>query len=138
VKALDVIVKDVGAVWLFTPVSDEAKEWFKENVLAEPWQWRGPSLAADRQPAQVLHAEIRRRGLRIQGVEVGGRPSRLRRNHMQREFTLTMSINVRSEQTEHQVRLLVEKEVARALDGVGLRPIFHGATRCEYRGPVLT
>jgi hypothetical protein len=69
VRALDVIVKDVGAVWQFTPVSDEAKEWFKENVLAEPWQWLGPSLAADRHPAQVLHAEIRRRGLRIQGWE---------------------------------------------------------------------
>jgi hypothetical protein len=34
---------------------------------------------------------------------------------MQREFTITMSVNVGSEQTEQQVRLLVEKEVARAL-----------------------
>jgi hypothetical protein len=63
-----VIVKDEGTVVLFTPVSAVAQEWFEENVVAEPEQWRGPSPAADQRPASDLIDGIRRRGLRIQVV----------------------------------------------------------------------
>jgi hypothetical protein len=65
VRALDVIVKNEGTIVWFTPVSEVAQEWFKENIVYEPWQWLGQSLAADRQPAQELLAGINRRGLRV-------------------------------------------------------------------------
>jgi hypothetical protein len=68
VRKRDVTVKDEGTVVLFTPVSDDARAWFTENVVSEPWQWRGPSLATEHRPACDLLDGIRRRGLRIQVV----------------------------------------------------------------------
>jgi hypothetical protein len=65
---IDVLVKDERTVVLFTPVSDDARAWFKENVVSEPWQWFGPSLAADPRPAHDLLDGISRRGLRVQVV----------------------------------------------------------------------
>jgi hypothetical protein len=68
VRKRDVLVKRQRTIVLFTPVSDDAREWFAANVVSEPWQWRGPSLAADHRPASDLIDGIRHRGLRIQVV----------------------------------------------------------------------
>jgi hypothetical protein len=64
----DVKMKDEGSVVLFTPVSNDTRAWFKQNVVSEPGQWLGSSLAADPRPACDLLDGIRRRGLRIQVV----------------------------------------------------------------------
>jgi hypothetical protein len=69
VRKRDVLVKRQRTIVLFTPVTDDAREWFAANVVSELWQWRGPTLAADLRPACDLLDGIRRRGLRIQVVE---------------------------------------------------------------------
>jgi hypothetical protein len=68
VRRLDVLVKRQRTIVLFTPVTDDAREWFAANVVSELWQWRGPTLAADLRPACDLLDGIRRRRLRIQVV----------------------------------------------------------------------
>jgi hypothetical protein len=67
-RKVAVIVKDEGTVWLFTPVSDDARERIEENVECEPRQWLGPSLGVDHRPARELMRGMQRRGLRVQGV----------------------------------------------------------------------
>ena len=34
-------------MYLVTPKSQQAKEWVKENVELEPWQWMGDSFSVD-------------------------------------------------------------------------------------------
>jgi hypothetical protein len=68
VRKRDVLVKRQRTIVLFTPVTDDAREWFAANVVSELWQWRGPTLAADLRPACDLLDGIRRRRLRIQVV----------------------------------------------------------------------
>ena len=34
-------------MYLVTPKSQQAKEWVKENVGLEPWQWMGDSFSVD-------------------------------------------------------------------------------------------
>lgn len=55
-KDADVLIHAEGfaTVWLFEPVSDAAKEFFAENICAEPWQHVGGSIGVDHRPARDL------------------------------------------------------------------------------------
>lgn len=65
--AADVLVHAEGlaSVWLFEPVSDEAIEFFAENIVAEDWQHFGGKIAVDHRPAIILAAELYLQGFRI-------------------------------------------------------------------------
>lgn len=67
-RKLDVTVLDEGTIIIFTPVSDDAREWFAENVQMEDWQRVGAGIAVDHSYADDLLHFIRRRGLRVQVV----------------------------------------------------------------------
>ena len=50
----DVLVYDEGTIWLFNPVSKDAKTWIKERVPAEPWQWLCNVLAVEHRYAPAI------------------------------------------------------------------------------------
>ena len=41
-------------MYLITPLTEICKEWIKENVSLEPWQWLGDSFAVDHHYADNL------------------------------------------------------------------------------------
>ena len=46
-------------VFTLTPLSKEARNWLKENVASEPWQWLGNSLVIEhRYIADVVSAML--------------------------------------------------------------------------------
>lgn len=49
-----VAVTSHGSVVTFTPLTEEAKAWFDENVQSEGWQWIGASLGVDHRMANLL------------------------------------------------------------------------------------
>lgn len=51
---LNIRIDDQGSIVIFTPLDDVAREWLRENVEAEPRQWRGDNLMVDHRMAQVL------------------------------------------------------------------------------------
>jgi hypothetical protein len=63
----DVLVHAEGfaSAWLFEPISDEAIEFFAENIVAEDWQHFGGKIAVDHRPARNLAAELYLQGFRI-------------------------------------------------------------------------
>jgi hypothetical protein len=66
-RAADVVALDGHSVVVLTPLSTDAKEWFKQHV-----QQDGPRLGAGytcerRYALDILHA-VRRRGFRVQQV----------------------------------------------------------------------
>jgi len=60
---VDVDVRADGAIVLFTPVSDEAREWMRQNLQTEPWQWLGQSLAVERRYALPIVEGMQNAGL---------------------------------------------------------------------------
>jgi hypothetical protein len=61
----DVTVMNEGSIVAFRINTKEAKEWFKENVQAEGWQWMGSSLCVDPRYAEGLIEGIGEAGLSI-------------------------------------------------------------------------
>lgn len=53
-NGLDVKVENLGTIWTFEPLSEEAKVVFAEKVQSDPWQWMGPRLAVDHRMAHAL------------------------------------------------------------------------------------
>ena len=45
--APDVLVANEGTVFVFTPLTPRAREWFDENVQTEGWQWFGNALVVE-------------------------------------------------------------------------------------------
>jgi hypothetical protein len=62
-KQVDVLVTNEGTIWMFTPLTDEAKEWVKENVPTESWQWMGNSFCCEHRYAPDLVEGMRGAGL---------------------------------------------------------------------------
>ena len=62
---LDVQVDDEGTVFLFTPISQVAKEWVQQHVVLENWQWLGGSFAVDHRFALPLAEGMAQDGLRV-------------------------------------------------------------------------
>lgn len=61
----DVLVDTHGSVWTFEAISEAAKQWFKENVQSESWQWLGDKLGVDHRYASSLLEGIRAAGFSI-------------------------------------------------------------------------
>jgi hypothetical protein len=59
----DVLVCDGGTLWLFHPLSERAKEWVREHIAADPWQWLGRQLVVERRFAPDLIEAMREVGL---------------------------------------------------------------------------
>ncbi len=60
----DIRVADEGTVFLFTILSERARQWVEENVNLEGWQWLGrESFAVDRRYAYPLAEGMQGDGL---------------------------------------------------------------------------
>jgi hypothetical protein len=47
----DVLVRDLGTAWVFSPATDEAKAWFKANIVMDGlWarHWDGGEFAVSK------------------------------------------------------------------------------------------
>lgn len=64
-NTLDVYVEDHGSIVQFEPRTEEARQWFDENVQAEGWQWLGNRLCVDHRLAKHL-----REGIQIAGLQI--------------------------------------------------------------------
>ena len=51
---VDVNVENHGSIVTFSPLNDSAKDWIKENVKTEPWQFLGKKLAVEPRYVQNL------------------------------------------------------------------------------------
>jgi hypothetical protein len=62
----DVLVHNEGTLFLFSPLTSQAKEWINEYVKSEPWQWLGHVLVAEHRYARGLAQEMKDAGLVLQ------------------------------------------------------------------------
>ena len=61
----DFTIADRGSVFLIRAVSEAARRWLDENIVAEPWQWIDGALAVDHRFARDIVAEITEAGFEI-------------------------------------------------------------------------
>lgn len=61
----DFHIADHGSIITIRPVSEAARQWLDENVVAEPWQWLGGALCVDPRCARDLIDEITAAGFEI-------------------------------------------------------------------------
>lgn len=54
----DFIVNDQGSIVMFEPQNDKAKQWLKDQVDAEDWQWLGNNLTVDHRFAGDLNEHL--------------------------------------------------------------------------------
>lgn len=57
-READILIRDHGSMWSFTPQSDEAGAYMREGVQTESWQWSGETLMVDHRPARGLLAHL--------------------------------------------------------------------------------
>ena len=50
----DIRIEDLGTMWSFTPLNEDAKKFFRDSLGIEPWQWLGDVLMVDHRPARQL------------------------------------------------------------------------------------
>jgi len=62
---IDFTIADRGSVFLIRAVSEAARRWLDENIVAEPWQWVDGALAVDHRFARDIVAEITDAGFEI-------------------------------------------------------------------------
>jgi len=65
-KAPDVLIANDFSVFVFTPMTARAKQWFETNIESEPWQWMGASLVVDRRFAWGLGQGLKDAGLVVE------------------------------------------------------------------------
>lgn len=53
-RPVDFRIRDEGSVIVFTPLTSAAREFVKDEVQLESWQWRGDSFVADHRPGHLL------------------------------------------------------------------------------------
>jgi len=61
----DVRVENHGSVFVFRPDTDGAKQWIRDNVAAEGWQWIGNGLAVDHGCAFAIAERMMADGLKV-------------------------------------------------------------------------
>lgn len=57
-------------MYLVTPKTDIAKNWIKDNIVSEPWQWLGNRLAVDHHYIEDLELGMLDAGLTTNDVTV--------------------------------------------------------------------
>ncbi len=60
--ALDFVVPDPVGVWLFEPLTEEAKNFIRENVGFDECIWQAQSLVVDYRDAGVLSEDLQDEG----------------------------------------------------------------------------
>jgi hypothetical protein len=65
VDSPDVLFSNEGTVCTFEPISDVAKDWIREHVQSEPWQWLAGRLAVEHRCASELIEAMRDDGLTV-------------------------------------------------------------------------
>jgi hypothetical protein len=61
----DFQIADHGSIISITPISEAARLWVDENVVSEPWQWRGAGICVEVRLARDLIDEIAAEGFEI-------------------------------------------------------------------------
>jgi hypothetical protein len=61
----DILVDDRGSVFLLTPVTQLAKEWVKEHLNLEGWQWLGDAFAVEHRFVAALVDGMKSDGLKV-------------------------------------------------------------------------
>jgi hypothetical protein len=61
----DFQIADHGTVISIRPLSEAARQWLDENVVAEPWQWIQGALCVEARFARDLLLEIEEAGFEI-------------------------------------------------------------------------
>jgi len=64
--APDVLVRNEGTVYVFSPLTAAAKAWFDENVQSEGWQWFGNALVVEHRYALGLGQGLRDAGFALE------------------------------------------------------------------------
>jgi hypothetical protein len=62
---VDLWVRDEGTVVAFRPVTETGRKWIDENIISEPWQWLGNTLAVDRRYADPIIQSASFEGLKV-------------------------------------------------------------------------
>lgn len=62
----DVLIKNVGTLHTFCPLTPRAKEWIDEYVETEQWQWFGHTLVVEHRYAWGLAQGMKDAGLVLQ------------------------------------------------------------------------
>lgn len=65
-KAPDVLIANAFSVFVFTPLTSAAKNWFDERIQSEEWQWLGASLVVETRYAWGLAEGMITDGLVLQ------------------------------------------------------------------------
>lgn len=63
---IDVIVTNEGTIFLFEPRTEAAREWVREHVQLEGWQWFGPAFCVEHRFALDLAQGMTDDGLVVQ------------------------------------------------------------------------
>jgi hypothetical protein len=63
---LDFVVTDQASVWLFEPLTEEAKKFIRENVGSDEWFWQDHSFVVDYRDAGALSEDLLDEGFVIE------------------------------------------------------------------------
>lgn len=63
----DVLIRNEGSIWLFTPMSDDGRQWIENNVDREA-QWFGGSLVCEHRYGPDLAEGMIDYGLNVAGT----------------------------------------------------------------------
>ncbi len=64
---LDVRFRDEGSIVMVEPLTEAAKEWVRENVPLESWQWLGSRFCCEPRMVKNLMNGMVEGGLNIEG-----------------------------------------------------------------------
>ena len=62
-KNPDVLVRNDGTLFVFSPLTQQAQMWIDENLQTEPWQWFGNALVVEHRLAWGLALGMKDAGL---------------------------------------------------------------------------
>ena len=62
---LDINVDDSGSMFLFTPLTQAAREWVDAHLNLDGWQWIGYGFAVDSRFAGTIAEGMASDGLRV-------------------------------------------------------------------------
>ena len=62
---IDVQIENEGSIFMFRVLTDTAREWVKENVGLESWQWHGNAFAVEHRFAEDLAEGMQGDGLNV-------------------------------------------------------------------------
>lgn len=64
-KKTDVEIVNSGGIYMFELLTEAARQWVKDNVSVESWQWLGGAFAVDHGYALDLAQGMLDAGLRV-------------------------------------------------------------------------